>query len=183
MPDRDRAPGRLRVLGRGVRAPDSHGVRDAAEPAVRAVPNVGRPLRLHDHRGLRDLRGRRDRHAARGQLPCGARRTARRDARRRGDDDGGGAARGLEGSARTAGRAPVHRGGGRAGRRCRDPVPHRVAPARGSESIHGPRQEHRHRGERRRARLGPLVAGCLGARSTWPSRPPASSCATSTRSL
>jgi hypothetical protein len=31
--------------------------------------------------------------------------------------------------------------------------------------------------------VGPLAAGCLGARSTWPSRPPASSCATSTRSL
>ena len=37
------------VLGRRVRLPDRHGVRDAAEPALRPVPGARRPVGVHDH--------------------------------------------------------------------------------------------------------------------------------------
>jgi hypothetical protein len=74
-------------------------------------------------------------------------------------------------------------GGGRAGRGWCDPVPRRVAPARGSECVMVRARNIGTAVNVGALGVGPLAAGCLGARSTWPSRPPASSCATSTRSL
>ena len=154
---RDRArgaatPAPLRLLGGGVRLPDRHGGRDPAQPALWPLPGPGSPLGAHHHRGLRDLRGQHDRHTATGQLHSGAYRAPGHDARCRRDDDGGsGDSRGVEGPARAADRAAGHRSVGRAGRGHRDHLPHRVAPARGSEGIARPGQDHRHVSDRRRA--------------------------------
>ena len=54
-------PTRLRLLDRGVRLSDRHGVRNVAEPPLRPLPNARSPLGPHDHGDLRDLRRRHDR--------------------------------------------------------------------------------------------------------------------------